>query len=532
MDFITKNKHILAFMILLVSTFVTKELNFLMYDSTQSPDFSRYFIYFEHFANTEVPTLTEHGLLYYYIHYINYYFNYNHLAENYLLIHKSIQQVNFYIYAVGMVGYYKLLRVNKFNRYVILLTFTLINFIPVSIVQRIVFKPEILAFALFPWILFSIEKYKSTGKFVYLYVSIPIFIASVTLKGNVLVILSVYLLLANIRLILNIKNLHLIAISSLLLIMFGILSYENSQSNGKNIFDIQSGSTTEEKYNNKAPIKTIFNVNTYDLITSPVKHKHADSFIGITLLETYGDYFDLYWDNDCCNYFKSRKQFLLFEVSNEIKPPEFNENNSTITLFNQKNTDYYPLETVGLILSVYFFFLLIKYLITDYSLRKYLVAIYLGMAIIILHAISGFPANNFDPNVGDTFKPHYYSFVFLLSTIFLFARLIENKKNKGFLLFLVVFSFLNMGFFKVESNDLNQNLKPYIEMSDTCQITKNIYKNNLDIQNIECFDFDNNENGNKLFEDKFLIKPINLTILLFIIFSLISLIYIKEPNEA
>ena len=235
MDFITKNKHILAFMILLVSTFVTKELNFLMYDSTQSPDFSRYFIYFEHFANTEVPTLTEHGLLYYYIHYINYYFNYNHLAENYLLIHKSIQQVNFYIYAVGMVGYYKLLRVNKFNRYVILLTFTLINFIPVSIVQRIVFKPEILAFALFPWILFSIEKYKSTGKFVYLYVSIPIFIASVTLKGNILVILSVYLLLANIRLILNIKNLHLIAISSLLLIMFGILSYENSQSNGKNM---------------------------------------------------------------------------------------------------------------------------------------------------------------------------------------------------------------------------------------------------------------------------------------------------------
>ena len=531
MDFITKNKERLAFLILLVSTFFTKELNFLMYDSTQSPDFSRYFIYFEHFANTDVPTFTEHGLLYYYIHYINYYFNYNHLAENYLLIHKSIKQMNFYIYVVGMLGYYKLLRANKFNRYVILLTFSLINFIPVSIVQRIVFKPEILAFALFPWILFSIEKYKSSGKFIYLYLSIPIFIASVTLKGNILVILSVYLLITNIRLILNIKNLHLITISLLLIIMFGILSYENSKSNGKNILDIQSGSTTEEKYNYKAPIKTIFNVNTYDLVTSPVKHNHADSFIGITLLETTGDYFDLYWDNDCCNYFKSRKQFLVFEVSNEIKPPEFNEDNLTITIYDQKNTDYYPVETIGMLLSVYFFFLLIKYLLTDYALRRYLVAIYLGMAIIIFHAISGFPANNFDPNIGDTFKPHYYSFVFLLSTIFLFARLIENKKNKVFILVLVIFSFFNMGLFKVESNDLRQNLKPYIEMSDTCQITKNIYANNLDIKDIDCFEYDNNEASNKLFEEKFLIRPINLTILLFTIFSILSLIYIREPYE-
>ena len=43
----------------------------------------------------------------------------------------------------------------------------------------------------------------------------------------------------------------------------------------------------------------------------------------------------------------------------------------------------------------------------------------------------------------------------------------------------VCFIFFNMGFFKVESNDLNQNLKPYIEMSDTCQITKNIYKQKM-----------------------------------------------------
>ena len=88
-----------------------------------------------------------------------------------------------------------------------------------------------------------------------------------------------------------------------------------------------------------------------------------------------------------------------------------------------------------------------------------------------------------------------------------------------------------MGLFKVESKELNQSLRPYIEISDTCQFAKNIYARNLNIQDIECFDFDKDEAGKKLFKDKFLIKPFNFSIFLLVIFSLISLIYIKEPNK-
>ena len=57
----------------------------------------------------------------------------------------------------------------------------------------------------------------------------------------------------------------------------------------------------------------------YGLLSSPIKHNHADSFIGITLLETNGDYFDLYWDNDASEFFKNEKKYLLFHSLMKLK---------------------------------------------------------------------------------------------------------------------------------------------------------------------------------------------------------------------
>ena len=56
----------------------------------------------------------------------------------------------------------------------------------------------------------------------------------------------------------------------------------------------------------------------FKMLSSPIKHNHADSFIGITLLETTGDYFDLYWDNDATEFFENRKKYLLF-TNNQMK---------------------------------------------------------------------------------------------------------------------------------------------------------------------------------------------------------------------
>ena len=65
----------------------------------------------------------------------------------------------------------------------------------------------------------------------------------------------------------------------------------------------------KENYNFKAPISIIYKTDMYELLSSPIKHDHADSFIGITLLETSGDYFDLYWDNDATDFLKTGKKY-------------------------------------------------------------------------------------------------------------------------------------------------------------------------------------------------------------------------------
>ena len=201
-----KNKNISSFMLLIFSLIFLREVNYLFYDSTLSPDYSEYFIYFDHFANQEIATNREHGLMYYYLQYINYFFQYNEFGQNQILFHKSIQQTNFYIYVFGLFGYYKLLEYLQYQKSSIFLTFTFLCYFPISMVQRIVFKPEILAFALLPWILFCIEIYKSEKRIRYLYFSLPIVAICLTLKGNILVIISVYLVATNLNLIAKLKN--------------------------------------------------------------------------------------------------------------------------------------------------------------------------------------------------------------------------------------------------------------------------------------------------------------------------------------
>ena len=131
----------LLFFVLIFSTIWLKEINFLFYETIESPDIDKYIVYLEHFFNGAA-TNKEHGLMYYYLHALNYSFFYSEFNNFDLYIHKSIQQVNFYIYLVGVVGYYKLLKFLKFSNNVIFVTFIFLNFFPPSISIRIVFKPE------------------------------------------------------------------------------------------------------------------------------------------------------------------------------------------------------------------------------------------------------------------------------------------------------------------------------------------------------------------------------------------------------
>ena len=518
----------LPYIILILSLIWLKEVNYLFYDINQSPDFKKYLIYFEHFFSNN-PTYHEHGLSYYYIHslHLNTFFsNQQNLG---LALHKSVTDVNFYLFVIGLVGIYKLFKLFNFSNNSIALTLLFLNFFPPAITLRLVLKPEILAFSLFPWIIFLLEKFKITSQKIYIFMAIPLLVMTVTLKGNILVIVCLYLLISNYKIFSLLNFSSILSLSLSLIILFSVLTVENNRSNRKNILDIQSGGSLESNYDFKAPGSIIYKTNLYKLFSSPIKHNHADSFIAITLLEISGDYFDLYWDNDATPFFKARLEIFKFEKSNEIKLPEINLQNKSITIFQQRLTDVYLYETLGLILSITLFGILFGAILISPGYRIYLFAVFIGMVVILVHAITGYPKNNFDPLVGDTFKPLYYSFTLLLSFSFAIVLCLEKKiiKFRHLIIYCLLIIFM-LGFPKDDYSEFDAVFIQKIELSMFCEIEKNIFlEENIKLDNT-CNPNVEILTNNHFFNNKIIHKPMNL---LMILASCSILLYLIFENK-
>ena len=516
--FINKRETFL-FIFLFLSLAWLKEINYLFYETLESPDYEKYSIYLDHFFTGE-QTGKEHGLMYYYLHSLNYSIFFGDLNNFNFNIHKSIQNMNHYIFLFGLMGYYLLLRFFKFSKETIFITFIFMNFFPPSIAMRLVLKPEILAFALLPWIVYLVEKYKQDKNIMFLYLAIPLIVSAVTLKGNVLVIFGVYFLFTYVHLLfeLSLKNGMLLFLTVFLSVL--LLTLENNSSNGKNILDIQSGSAIEETYNYKAPKSIIYKVDLYELVSDPNKHNHADSFIGITLLETTGDYFDLYWDNDSVSYFKNRKEVIKSIQSDEIKVPNFDVENVTLSIFKQRNSDRYSRSSLGLLISVFLYFNLIKSILIEEKYRKFMIMAFIAMGVLLFHSITGFPKNNFDPLVGDTFKPLYYSFALIFSFIFLIATKLEEKRAHFWQVLIYCLSVVFiLGFPKYYDFDVQVDLAPKIENSIFCNIEKSIYLQQSDFEDVSCNRSKNilgNEEVNQIYISEIMHKPFNM---LFIILN-------------
>ena len=109
------------------------------------------------------------------------------------------------------------------------------------------------------------------------------------------------------------------------------------------------------------------------------------------------------------------------------------------------------------------------------------------MAILLFHSITGIPKNNFDPLVGDTFKPLYYSFVMIFSFAFLIICYLKNRTS-GFLfvfIYVLIITFL-MGFPKNYDYEVQVDLVPKIQNSLFCDFERNYYLSNSDFENLNC----------------------------------------------
>ncbi len=481
----------LPIFLLFLTVYFMKNLNFVFYNSFDSPDFLDYFNYFEYFFNQQTSPGREQGLFYFYTHAWHFFINYNDFnsINFYTYIHKSIQEVNFYFYTFGLLGYYCLLNELKFTKKTAIYTLIFLNFFPVSIVSRLIFKPEIVAFAFLPWIILCLEKFLSTKKIKFIVFSSPFIILSALSKGSVLAILLTFLTINYLpKIFFSLKKSTFLLLIISFVGLFSLVAIEDISTNNRNLIDIQSGSNDRPEWNFKAPVDIIYKVEFYKLVSSPIKNQHADSFLAITTLDTFGDYFDLFWNNDASLYFQNRKEIISFQESNLIKAPEFDQNKKSITIYLQKNTDIYLRSVIGLFLTILFYYKIIKQIINKNKYRKFLMAPFIGISIILFHIISGFPINNFNPLLGDTLKPIYYSYFVCLAAVFLIANIIEERKGKILLLipYILIIIFL-LGFPKASFDSSNgaynrqfitiNNYSPFCEVNEYLFLDKNLISN-------------------------------------------------------
>ena len=129
------------------------------------------------------------------------------------LINNKLQFINFVYYLFGLLGLACLLKNKKFSSKQILISLSILNFFPPSYYLRLTMKPEVMAFALLPWLFLFFELYirKQTSfrtTFLALILSITL-----TIKASItgMILLSILILYGSEIMKLKSKNIFLLA---------------------------------------------------------------------------------------------------------------------------------------------------------------------------------------------------------------------------------------------------------------------------------------------------------------------------------
>ena len=439
--------------LLFLSSLITFNLGNLFYISTNGPDFDRYKVYIEYFYNTLEKTNLEQGLAYFFVVSLitNLRNNENYLYINDEFLSNSIQIANFLFYIIGLVGLYFLLKKLNVNTNIAILSLTALNFFPPMFASRLIYKPEIMIFGLLPWLILFIDNYKDSQNNKYIYISIPLIILISSSKGTVALIVFLFLILNYYKIFLKIE-LNKFFIIFLLLLAFTTLVF-NENHNANNYYTFQHNQP--ESYNDKADISFAYNINLRDLYSVPFSNYHRDSFISITLLDTFGDYFNIYWNND----------ESLFRADKKI-------------FFNSREKAY-----LTLFLSLFFYLSIIYISSKKIKYKNLLFSPFIGMLTML--GVSLFI--QFNTERGDMVKTYYYSYLLAISFAFLisiYLKYINRNTYKYISLFIYILLFLFLVGFPKTSNDLRIELiSQQNNTSILCRLNNNLFGFNSECMN-------------------------------------------------
>ncbi len=456
-----KIKNKLFYLIHFVSIFTSFVISEIYFFSAKGVDFPKYKIYLDYLNGSVIQTEQNQGLFYYLTNYLIILLKQSSLTSlnEELFLNTTIQTTNFMFYVCGTIGIYKLLKTYGYKSNVIYLSLSVLHFVPKVIEMRVLLKPEIIAFAFLPWLIISFDNYFKYEDKKYLYFSIFPLSLIATSKPSISGMVAFFLIL-KFRSKVNkdvLKNTFLIFLL-FLFICLG-LGFENYNANGNNFF----GSFIEEGgvYDNVANIVFIFKVNQADFYYSPELDYHNDSLLGITLLDTFGDYYKVNLKSDD-NYF----------IYNEINP--WSESKDS----NGFNYGKFSRNYLELLFAVVFYIAIIINYFKNKKIASFILSPLIGIFILLLNAY-GIIGRNFDPLKGDTLKVSYYGFFIAISFIFLLCELNKKFPITGIICSLILFlSFLFlMGFPKNNYEMINNNLDEKIIVSNLCRPASLISKN-------------------------------------------------------
>ena len=502
-----KKKNIISFLLLVFTIILSNSFINLYYLSTLSPDFNRYSTYLSYFLEPDGEIFSEQGVLYYFLISIFIFFNvqnFNTLeaksiellgsSENLNLLYVTdfeisvstgIQNGNLFLFILGLFGLFKFLKTYDLDNHKIYAILSLLIFFPPSLHMRLTLKPEILGFALLSWALYYFVSYTNTKNyfvFFKLLLVVPIIFTAKASMTAMIGIFFIFLIFQN-REKINIKDLTIFVILSS--IIFSLLYFENLNIINRSFFerDDLKQIYNQTEYDNVANPDIFYNINFVDLIRHPESHYHSDSIIGITLIDTFGDYFNEYWDKDYTLSKKYRKNFI--KSGNKTG---FDFSDQTLYLTNWNTNLDYLRNLSSLFLSIVFFFLTIFFGFKKKGSKILLFSPLIGILVLIINSL-GFPEYNFYPNTADTFKTFYYSFLLTISFVELLRNLIiSNLSFKKYLIpvYILLICFIT-GFPKANNTELDYTLSNINKNSSTCIINKAYLNQSLiEKDNISC----------------------------------------------
>jgi hypothetical protein len=451
-----KIKNFIYFILFTFSLFLSYLVGLLFYDSTTGLDYSKYFLNVRFFMGESVQLGDGNGSIYFYLISKAVSSNIFGIESQNLSIHinNAIQSVNFVLYIIGLIGLFLIFKNRNTSNLDLLLSFTILSFLPMAFYFRLTMKPEVMGFTLLPWVIYFFESYFNQKTMLNRAMLTVILSILLTIKGSITgmsLIILVYLYR---------KKLYQNKDTRITLLTTGIISslllYVNYMITEFWVFSNNSSDLTNpERWNNTATIRFYTKIDFKNLLENPFQYVHSDSFFSITLLDTLSDYFGFFWKHE------ERTNYISFD---RVKFT----NNFLIQ-------EYLP-QYISIIFTLSFYLFVLTALYKKIEFSEFLIMPVIGLLILIINSF-GFPNKNFDPNTGDLFKAHYYSYLFTISFLTLLIICAINLDTKKYLLlFFIPLFLLSMGFPKNISAETEAALYEKMNISEVCLLFKYLDK--------------------------------------------------------